>query len=188
VLRALLPTRVFSVCSSWVVLVPLQCVSTCLVFLGHRPPLRGPALTRFAVAQGFFGSDGIPFEQIASEQMLQAVSPWVTTTWWSCCRWNMRDWACAPRSLGAASRRPRRGDVPPPTLCRSTCCRSTSVAAPAVAAPAVAGWRLQLTGGTTTLSSSSSSSFPFLCIILLSNRGPLVRVLVSPYACVFTHT
>ena len=55
--------------------MPLQCASTCLVFLCHRPPLRGPELTRFAVAQGFFGSDGILFEQIASEQMLQAVPP-----------------------------------------------------------------------------------------------------------------
>ena len=65
----------FSVRSPWDVLVPLQCASTCLVFLCHHPPLRGPERTRFAVAQGFFGSDGIPFEQIASEQMLQAVSP-----------------------------------------------------------------------------------------------------------------
>ena len=50
-----------------------------------------------------------------------------------------------------------------------------------------AGRRLWLTGGTTTFLSSSSSSFFFLCIILFSNRTPLVLALVSPYACVL-HT
>ena len=41
------------------------------------------------------------------------------TTRCGCRRWSMRGQACAPRSSVATRRGPRRGDVPPPALCRS---------------------------------------------------------------------